>query len=303
MILLKRAALILLLVFASAKTWASTKAPDCSSGCLLNLVNHYLDAMTAHDASSLPFAAGLKATENGKKIQPGDGLLWKTAQAIVYRQTIVDPPAGQAVFFGVVKEAGGPALFVLRLAVAGGKITEAETMVARKGAHPIFNPDGLRTVKAVWTTPVPVEERLPRAELIKTANKYFDGIEKASADQIPFHPDCNRTENGVQTTNNDSNEFMQASCSAGIKAFTYIKKVRARRYPVVDEAHGIVLAIVQFDIPGNPASHAASGSLRSVLARSPRTLALYELFKIDDGRIREIQAFMRNEPLGYSSGW
>jgi hypothetical protein len=35
----------------------------------------------------------------------------------------------------------------------------------------------------------------------------------------------------------------------------------------------------------------------------PRTLFLCELFKVEDGRIRQIEAVMRNMPLGADVGW
>jgi hypothetical protein len=35
----------------------------------------------------------------------------------------------------------------------------------------------------------------------------------------------------------------------------------------------------------------------------PRTLFLFELFKVEDGQIREIEAVMRNMTLGADMGW
>ena len=78
---------------------------------------------------------------------------------------------------------------------------------------------------------------------------------------------------------------------------TAIKKVRERRYPVVDEKRGLVLSISVFDIvPDLPNSVTGSND-------PPLSMLLYELFKIDDGRIREIEGFMRDEPPGFSNGW
>jgi hypothetical protein len=96
---------------------------------------------------------------------------------------------------------------------------------------------------------------------------------------------------------------MNLSCSAGFKHFAYIKTVRGRRFPVVDPARGLVVAIVDFDIPGQPAQSSISSNSIASLPISTRTLSLYELFKIEDGKIREIEAFMRNEPLGFTNGW
>lgn len=281
---------------------AKAAAADCSSGCLLGFTNRYLDAMVAHNPAGLPLAPDLKATENGKPLKLGEGL-WKTAKVIVYRQSIADPVAGQAAFYGVVQELDGPALFMLRLAIRNQQIAEVETLVARKGAHAFFSPESLTSVKAIWNQVVPEAERSPRAGLIDIADRYFEGIEKHSGDNVPFHPDCNRTENGIQTTNNSSTQFVGPSCSTGISEFTYITKVRGRRYPVVDEARGLVVGIVHFDIPGTPSLVPATGDVGTTLGQTPRTLLLYELFKIEAGRIREILAFMANAPLGASNGW
>ena len=76
------------------------------------------------------------------------------------------------------------------------KIAEAETLVARKGAHPIFAPENLITVKGIWDTQVPPDERSSRSAMIAAVNSYFQAIEIHKPEIIPFHPSCNRTENG-----------------------------------------------------------------------------------------------------------
>jgi hypothetical protein len=291
----KRFAWTLLLASLGANLGAAAEPAGGASGPLLGLVNQFLDALVAHDPSTLPFAPKLRATENGRDSKPGEGV-WKTAKAVVYRHTVVDPSAGQAVFFGSVLEPEGRALIAVRLATAGGKITESETLVARRGAHPLFSPELLRLVNPIWNAPVAEEERLPRARLIEITNSYFESIEKHDGGVAPFHPDCIRTENGVQTTNNPDNESLQLGCSFAMRNMGYIKSVRGRRYPIVDETRGLVLAIVHFDIPARPATGTTP-------AADSRTLLLYELFKIEAGRIREIEAFMANAPLGASNGW
>jgi hypothetical protein len=273
--------------------------PECTSGCLLDLMNRYLDALVAHDSSRLPLSANLKATENGHALKFSEGL-WQTTKAITYRQTAVDPVAEQAVAYVVVDEGQGSAIAVFRLAERHQQITEIETLVARKGAHPLFSPESLVAVKPIWNQIVPEVERSPRAKLIEIADSYFEGIEKHTDKLTPFHPECNRTENGIQTTNTSR---FGSSCSSGISRFTYITKVRGRRYPLVDEARGVVLGIVHFDVPGSAQTSPSSGDTPSPLSAAPRTLLLYELFKIESGRIREIEAFMSNAPLGASNGW
>jgi hypothetical protein len=54
----------------------------------------------------------------------------------------------------------------------------------------------------VFTETVPAGERMSRAALIETANAYFTGMQRNDGrGDYPFHPECNRIENGTQTTN------------------------------------------------------------------------------------------------------
>jgi hypothetical protein len=42
-------------------------------------------------------------------------------------------------------------------------------------------------------------DRRGRADLVAVADRYFQAIEDDTA-EVPFHPECNRTANGQQTT-------------------------------------------------------------------------------------------------------
>jgi hypothetical protein len=49
----------------------------CDRACLNGFVDEYLDAMVAHDIKLVPLARNAKFTENGQKLEWGDGL-WNT---------------------------------------------------------------------------------------------------------------------------------------------------------------------------------------------------------------------------------
>jgi len=266
---------------------------------LFRLVDTYLEALIRRDPSGLRVTSDFRATENGERSSPGDGL-WSSARGIRFRRTYVDALSQQACFFGVVIETDdSPVIFVLRSKAKDGKIAEAETLVARKGCHPLFFPDDI-TDRALLDATLPEAERSPREQMIEIADRYFDAIEQSDASIVPLHPDCNRRENGFLTTNNPPR--LPFSTASGIPRLSYIKQVSERRYPVVDEARGIVVGIVRFDIPGE--ADAAQGSqLDQTLRSRPRSLFLYELFKIEDGLIRDIEAFMSNAPLRAPTGW
>jgi hypothetical protein len=126
---------------------------------------------------------------------------------------------------------------------------------------------------------------LDPGRVLAIANRYFDAIEQADGQVSPFHPQCNRRENGVQTTNNAARNF-PLGCEQGIDRLTYIPRVRNRRFPVVDEERGLVWAFVMFDMPSQD-----------------RSMRLSELFKIVNGEIPEIEALMINTPLDATTGW
>jgi len=287
---------------APAAAQPKTSAAVCDRACLLGILSDTLDTLPKHDPSHLPVAANIRVTENGQELKLGDGI-WKTVQSFSYRQSFVDPSTGQAGFMGVIEEdATGKATFALRLKVVNRKIAEVETLVARKGAHPMFAPENLVTVKGIWDTQVPPDERSSRSAMIAAVDSYFEAVEIHKPEIIPFHPSCNRTENGMQTTNNPPR--MPLDCRDSIAGLTYINHARDRRYPIVDQARGLVFAIMQFDIPGNLASTppTADKQIQEQL-RERRSVLIFELFKVESGRIREIQAFMTNEEYGKLSAW
>jgi len=268
---------------------------------LLGLLDQYLDAVVEHSPAGLPLAANFRATEDGKETKLGEGV-WKTLSAITYRQSVVDPFTGEAGFFGVALENNGKqALISVRLKQQRGQITESETLLVRAGCHPIFTPENMLAPRPVWDVVLPEEERSPRAKLIAAANSYFDGIVAGNPSIVPLHPDCNRVENGSQTTNNPPR--YSASVHHNMKLLNYITDIRDRRYPIVDEARGLVMAFVCFDVPGLSDPIALTRDKKEPGALEPRSVHLFELFKVESGRIREILAFFRNGPLGLKAGW
>ncbi len=81
--------------------------------------------------------------------------------------------------------------------------------------------------------------------------------------------------------------------------FDDITTVRDRRYPLVDVGRGLVVGIVMFDIPGGWYPR-PPGEDRYY---EPRSLLLVEVFHVEDGLIRHIEATMRDVPLGSPTGW
>ncbi|MEO8260125.1 MAG: hypothetical protein ABI868_22455 [Acidobacteriota bacterium] len=119
---------------AGAAAAPAVSAGPCDRACLEGHVDRYLAAMVAHDPRRLPTTAPVRFSENDVPLRLGDAL-WRTATAVgTYRLYSTDPETGQIGFFGTIRENGKPAALALRLKVARGLLTEAETLVIRNEA-------------------------------------------------------------------------------------------------------------------------------------------------------------------------
>ena len=219
---------------------------------------------------------------------------------------MADPSAGQVMVFGVVKESVLLANFMVRLKVEKDKITEIETIVARKDEASFASPEDMKEPRPIYAKVLSESERSPRDVLIEIANSYFDGIEQNTGEIVPFHKDCNRYENGTQTTNNPSTIATGCKEQFDKKVYSYITKIRNRRFMMADEEKGLVFGIVTFDMPGKKENFKYFPTPFDQLPTrfyKPRSLLLAEMFKIVNGQILSIEAVMVNAPFGAVSGW
>ena len=309
------------LVSAALAVAAVTNAADaaspasCDRACLEGLVDRYLDAMVAHNPSKAPFAREVRFTENGQEMPIG-GALWQTASGRGrYKLYVTDPEEGQVGFIGTVVENGTPAILGLRLKITGGQITEAESVVGRskEGAERL---DSLQVDPLLIAT-VPAAKRLPAAELRRIANLYFEGIQGGDPTKdTPFSDDCYRLENGALTTSNPEMaakarasgrySYSDLGCAAQFKTgyFKIVTEARERRFPVVDLEHQTVLSFAFFDHAGNVKQVTLSnGQTVPVHLLAPFTWELAELFHIEDGKLRRIEAVLNSAPYRMKSGW
>lgn len=269
---------------------------DPERNYLIRMINLYLDSMIKNDFHALQVSPNIKFTENGKELALGQGV-WNTISSINYRQYFVDPLEGQVAVFCVIDEGEVPATLMIRLKIIDHLISEVETILTHYGEASVFYPKGLKIPKPILDELLEKSERSSRNEMISIANRYFDGIEQNDGTNVPFHPECNRFENGFQTTNNPRTEFTKYDCYNQMSKFTYITKVRDRRFLIIDEERGLVWGIFLLDCPGNVGSESL-GALKN-----PRTVFVAECFKIISGQIRQIEVLMVNTPFGSKSGW
>lgn len=281
---------------------------------LTGLIDRTLDAMTHRDPARVPLAANARYTENGQMLAIGKGL-WKTAApgGAGRRAVLAEPAAGQAGWFGTIEENGNPIVLALRLKAVGGAVGEIETVICR-GHERIFSPDGMRTTRLAFDSVAPPSQRASRQALIAAANAYFDGIEQSDGDIVPAAENCARVENGVQTTLNAELGGRQAyplwgmpvAAQIGTGYYAYIEAIRDRRYPVIDEEHGLIMGVVAFDHPATMKSVHVKGRGAIELpafTQKPSTAIIAELFQVRAGKITGIEAVLDFFPYGMKSGW
>lgn len=312
-----RKLLLLLCVVATGTYAVSTTAaesrptPSCDRTCLYGVLDQYLAALRARDATRVPWAARPMNTENNVELLPGDGL-WGTLTQLdaTYEMRFADVVAGQVAVYGVVDESGTRAPFALRLKVVDRTVTEVETVIARpqEAGVPFVNAD-IKSIP-IWNEMLAPAQRVSRQKMIDAANGYFDSLQLNDGHvYTSFWPECNRRENGAQTTNNTgpgANPIWQYGCEQQFRlgGYRYDDRLRARRFELVDEERGIVLAGGFIDHSGRIKEFPLTdGTTRKSNYLRPHSFSLFEAFKIVDGKIRQVEAVFFTVPYNSPSPW
>src|SRR4026207_2017016 len=90
----------------------------CDRACLENFVDQYLDALIAHDPAKLPLSPRIKNTEDGVRLNPGDGSGRTPTGRGGYRLFVTDTETGQVTFIGTMREDPAlPVIIALRLKI------------------------------------------------------------------------------------------------------------------------------------------------------------------------------------------
>jgi hypothetical protein len=271
---------------------AMQRTTTCDRECLRGKVTQLLHAFVRHDVSGLPIADTLRVTENAVEKPLANVDLIKTVTKLRgYRQDIIDERAGVAGAHVVVEESGAPVLLVVRLKVVADKLTEVELVATRNSAEGlIFNIDGL-SAPSEMTNYAPRPEQLSsRDEAIKAAMHYPTGLNAAKtfADvNAPFAATAYRFENG-QLMAGPGCTFA-AGCqnisTQSLAIFNRLGDVQTR-VVAVDERMGIVWLRMAW----------------GVRQEGGDQLTVWETFKVYDGKIHAVEAFMRILPVEKRNG-
>jgi hypothetical protein len=298
-------------------------APDSGAGALdrgalVALMERYLAALASHDPSKVPLAGDVKLVENTELTPIGQGL-WRTATGGPgsFRIYAADPEAGQVGFLGVIEENGKPTILGARLKVVEGRITEVDHLVVHSGDRPLS--PHMAKPRPGLVEPLKPSERVPREEMRRIANSYYDAIVRDDGTVAPFADDCQRRENGAITANDqeqtpeearkdDFSVFRRMKCGEQLSTgvMSYITDIDRRRLVAVDEEMGLVFAYSIFVHVGEPKVMKIIGV--PGITERPNPYGAFDLpaahmFKIRNGQIHEIEAMGYVAPHGVKSGW
>jgi hypothetical protein len=277
----------------SAAAHAAQRATDvCDRECLRGTVTQLLYSLVEHDVSGLPVADTLRVTEDALETPHAPVGLVRTVTGLRgFRQDIVDARAGVASALVVVEASGAPVLLVVRVKVVADELTEIELVATRSREEGlIFNLEGLSAPSAGMSYAPRPAQLASRQEAIEAALHYPEGLNAAqtfAAVNAPFAPDAYRLENGQVMAGPDCTfaPGCQDIATQSLAIFERLGDVQTRVI-AVDERMGIVLLRMAW----------------GVREEGGDQLTVWEAFKVYDGQIHAVEAFMRILPVELRNG-
>jgi hypothetical protein len=287
----------------------NAKAAQASREDLYGVLDRFMAALLARDPSHVAWAPVVRNSENNVALMIGDGI-WNTITGRGdYDLRFADPDTGQVGLFTTVIEHSDESAATFRLGVVDGAIAEVEIIIVRQADSGLKFENQKFERKPMLEEIVPPGNRATRERMISLADGYFDTLQMNDGRLFThFHPGCNRVENGVQTTNNPDFfvEVARLGCEEQFRLgnYRYDDRLRGRRFPLVDEERGLVLAAGFIDHAGKLTDYELTdGTKVSSPIRRPHTFYLFELFKIRDGAIEQIEANFITVPYHMPSPW
>jgi hypothetical protein len=288
-----RIVLALCLIFSSAALAQpahaqAVGAPACDRECLRGKITEVLHTLVEDDVGKLAVADTLRVTEDGvEKPLAQVALVRSVTRLRGYRQDVLDERAGQAVAGVMVEESGAPIILVVRIKIDGeAKLSELELVATRSRADGLlFAIDRYSDAPSLAMNLVPRPDQLEtRERAIAIAMHYPRGLSEAqtfNAVGTPFAPSAYRIENGALMAGPGCTFAPECEDigNQSLAIFRQLGRVTVRD-TVVDERTGIVMMRLSWNVRG-PGSD---------------KLTAWEMFKVYDGQIHMVEAYIRLFP-------
>ncbi|MEO8315717.1 MAG: hypothetical protein ABI645_13095, partial [Pseudomonadota bacterium] len=280
------------------------KVPDCDHACLSKVVTDYMAALAKRNPGALKVNKDVRFTENNVELPFGKEGFWATVTAVAPNGLVAaDVQSGTAAWLGTAEENGKPVYFAMRLGVRDGALAEVETIVVRNTGLPLPFADVAKVVHdSTFNEILPAEQRRSRERLRAVADGYFNTVELNDGNIFtPFDIECGRLENGILTTagNAAGTGGISPGCEAGLKTGMYRinKRIRERRYPVIDVERGVVVATGFFDHANEFDRYKlVDGKEQRTALKWPNSISLIEAFRVKDSKIHRIEAVFTYVP-------
>lgn len=304
---------------------------------LVDLMQQYVAALVKHDPKALPFASNVKFTENTDKsmeIMPVGKGLWETASGgpTEFQVYAADPEGQAAACLVIMKEKEKDIILGARIKLDGGKIIEAEHLVARGNVN--ASQPGLQKPRPGLLEDVAKSDRMKRDELIKIGLSYYVALTGEDGMLAPMAPECERHENGATSAGGKPPEpktfpsakqpgakvdpemekmmkamaAMPRDCTGQISTgtFGYITEIQPRRLVVADVQKGLAIGFSMFQHDGSLKTLPIKG-VPGITSMPGFTMQFnfpsMHIFKIRKGQIYEIEALGASLPYGAKPGW
>lgn len=277
------------LALSACATTAPTADADaaCDRACLSGVMDAYLASLLSHDPSALALSDDVLVTEDGGDHLPGEGF-WARATALQdLRLRVLDPATGTAVGLALMSEGEQLVLLAFRLKVEDGLITEIEQMpVHPQGENPFVNRETLSRPRTEFLVEAPPELRNSREEIIAISQTYPDGLKAGSFVEVdaPFAPGARRLENGMVLAGPDCT--FNENCRDMKTQPSPTRPTLQQRLLAVDEETGVAFYWLAW-------RQQASGDW----------IAVWEAFKVYDGQIWGVEAFLEQMDPDMGDGW
>ena len=272
----------------SAVPSSSVTASDCDRECLRSQITEVLNALVKDDIGALNASPSLRVTEDAvEKPLAQVGLVRSVTKLRGYRQDIIDERAGEAVAGVMVEEAGAPIILVVRIKVdSEQRLSELELVATRSRTDGmLYAIDAYSGAPAHAMNVAPRPGQLEtREQAIEIAMHYPRGLSNAqtfNAVGTPFAADAYRVENGAYMAGPGCT-IIPGCADIGnqsLAVFNQLGRVTVRDI-VVDERLGIVIMRLSWNRSGPDSER----------------LTAWEMFKVYDGQIHAVEAYMRLFP-------
>jgi hypothetical protein len=248
-------------------------------------------------------------------MQIGDGVWASIRSKGPKALRLADATTGNYAWYGLIYDHDAPAYAGFRLKIESGRVADVEALIERERNPGPWLPPAQYQLDAALESPLPKGEQSSRRQLVAAVEAYAKSMESKDGRVTAKIDDaCTRRENGQLVSEGPGASAVIAKnageiargCKAQLAAGLYrpLDGLRNRRYPVVDESRGLVVALNTADFPlRSPQYTTTDGRAVTTSVTYPSSREQFEVYRVRAGRIEKIEAVSVYQPYLMPSRW